>query len=38
LDVLNSGDWKKGTIPDQWDGYTGDRIVKILLREEAHVE
>jgi len=33
LDVLNKGDWKKGTIPELWDGHTGERIIKILLGE-----
>jgi UDP-N-acetylglucosamine 2-epimerase (non-hydrolysing) len=28
---LFSGRWKKGTIPELWDGETSERIVKILL-------
>jgi UDP-N-acetylglucosamine 2-epimerase (non-hydrolysing) len=28
---LFSGNWKKGGIPELWDGKTGERIVKILL-------
>ena len=28
---LFSGNWKKGDIPELWDGKTGERIVKILL-------
>ena len=33
LDKLFSGKWKSGTIPDKWDGKTGDRIVSILERK-----
>lgn len=32
LDLLFSGKWKKGSIPDFWDGRTGERIVSILER------
>jgi len=28
---LFSGKWKKGSIPDLWDGRTSERIVKVLL-------
>jgi hypothetical protein len=28
---LHSGEWKKGSIPELWDGNAGDRIVKELL-------
>jgi UDP-N-acetylglucosamine 2-epimerase (non-hydrolysing) len=31
MEKLFSGSWKKGGIPEMWDGKTGDRIVKILL-------
>lgn len=31
LDKIVSGNWKKGAIPEKWDGKTSDRIVKILL-------
>ena len=31
LDLLFSGQWKKGTIPTLWDGHTAERIVDILL-------
>lgn len=34
MDTLNNGEWKKGSIPDRWDGRTGERIVKILLNEQ----
>lgn len=31
LDILFRGDWKKGTIPEKWDGKAGKRIVDSLL-------
>ena len=31
LDMLFAGQWKKGGIPELWDGHTADRIVKVLL-------
>lgn len=30
LDVLFAGDWKKGQIPEKWDGKAGERIVAVL--------
>ena len=30
LDRLFAGQWKKGVIPEKWDGHTGERIVEIL--------
>jgi UDP-N-acetylglucosamine 2-epimerase (non-hydrolysing) len=30
LDRLFAGKWKKGGIPEKWDGRTGERIVKVL--------
>jgi len=30
LDKLFAGEWKKGDIPDLWDGHTAERIVEIL--------
>jgi UDP-N-acetylglucosamine 2-epimerase (non-hydrolysing) len=30
LEKLFSGEWKKGTIPEKWDGNTAKRIVEIL--------
>ncbi len=30
LDKLFAGEWKKGTVPELWDGKTSDRIVGIL--------
>jgi UDP-N-acetylglucosamine 2-epimerase (non-hydrolysing) len=32
LDRLFAGDWKKGGIPELWDGRTSDRIVAVLER------
>ena len=31
MEMLFSGNWKKGRIPELWDGKTADRIVEILL-------
>lgn len=31
LEKLFSGNWKKGSIPELWDGNTGKRIVDVLL-------
>lgn len=28
--LVNGEKWKKGSIPEKWDGYSGQRIVKIL--------
>jgi len=28
---LNSGNWKKGVIPDLWDGKAAERIVDVIL-------
>jgi UDP-N-acetylglucosamine 2-epimerase (non-hydrolysing) len=30
LDKLFAGEWKKGAIPELWDGHTAERIVEIL--------
>jgi UDP-N-acetylglucosamine 2-epimerase (non-hydrolysing) len=32
LDLLLAGQWKKGAIPDKWDGRTGERIAEALDR------
>lgn len=32
LDRLFAGEWKRGGIPDKWDGHTGERIVAELER------
>jgi UDP-N-acetylglucosamine 2-epimerase (non-hydrolysing) len=32
LDKLFAGQWKKGGIPEKWDGKTAERIVDILLQ------
>ncbi len=31
MEKLFSGQWKKGRIPDKWDGKTAERIVEVLL-------
>lgn len=31
MELLFSGNWKKGKVPELWDGYTAQRIVKQLL-------
>jgi UDP-N-acetylglucosamine 2-epimerase (non-hydrolysing) len=31
MDKLFAGDWKKGNVPELWDGQTAARIVEILL-------
>ena len=32
LDRLFAGGWKRGAIPELWDGKTGERIVAVLAR------
>ena len=32
LDMLFAGQWKKGSIPELWDGHAAERIVEILER------
>lgn len=32
MEKLFSGEWKKGNIPELWDGKTSERIVKLLLK------
>jgi len=31
MDKLFSGNWKRGSIPEKWDGKTGERIVEHLI-------
>lgn len=31
MERLLSGNWKKGSIPEKWDGKTAERVVEILL-------
>jgi UDP-N-acetylglucosamine 2-epimerase (non-hydrolysing) len=31
MKVLFSGEWKKGGVPELWDGNTGERIVQVLI-------
>ncbi len=32
LDKLFAGEWKKGAIPELWDGHAAERIIEILAR------
>jgi UDP-N-acetylglucosamine 2-epimerase (non-hydrolysing) len=32
MEKLNSGDWKKGLIPELWDGNSAKRIIDILIK------
>ena len=32
MEKLFSGKWKKGSIPELWDGQTAERIIEVLLR------
>ena len=32
LDMLFAGQWRKGTIPELWDGHAAERIVEILVK------
>lgn len=32
MDRLFAGEWKKGAVPEKWDGKTGERIVAVLER------
>ena len=34
LDKLFAGEWKKGAIPELWDGHTAGRIIEILAELE----
>ena len=36
LDLLFSGNWKKGGIPELWDGKTADRIIDIMVKKLNH--
>jgi UDP-N-acetylglucosamine 2-epimerase (non-hydrolysing) len=35
LEQLKTGHWKKGAVPELWDGRAAERIVKVLLRMKA---
>ena len=30
--ILNDGNWKKGRIPELWDGHTSERIVNQIIQ------
>jgi len=32
FDKLFADNWKKGTIPEKWDGKSGERIIRILAK------
>jgi UDP-N-acetylglucosamine 2-epimerase (non-hydrolysing) len=32
MSKLFSGEWKKGSIPEKWDGKTAERIVAVLAK------
>ena len=32
MEMLFAGQWKKGQIPEMWDGRTAERIVSILTK------
>lgn len=36
LDILFAGEWKKGAIPELWDGHTAERIISILAGLRWH--
>ena len=36
MQKLFAGDWKKGGIPELWDGHAAERIVEELLRSTVH--
>lgn len=33
IEKILTGNWKKGSIPDRWDGEAGDRIVKHIISQ-----
>lgn len=35
LETLRKGEWKKGELPERWDGRTAERIVQTLLEETS---
>ena len=37
LDKLVSGNWKKGSIPEKWDGKAAERIVEILQKMNQNI-
>jgi UDP-N-acetylglucosamine 2-epimerase (non-hydrolysing) len=37
LDLLFANEWKRGAIPEKWDGKASERIVAVLERELGHL-
>ncbi len=37
MEMLFAGNWKKGTVPEKWDGKTAERIVSILIKSKTIV-
>jgi len=35
MDRLFAGEWKKGGIPELWDGHAAERIVEVIIRESG---
>jgi UDP-N-acetylglucosamine 2-epimerase (non-hydrolysing) len=35
MEMLFAGNWKKGSIPEMWDGKTAKRIVSVLTKLET---
>lgn len=38
MNLLFSNQWKKGSIPDKWDGKTAERIIQILSRLSSEIK
>jgi len=38
MDTLMKGEWKKGELPERWDGRTAERIVQIVERDTGDAE
>lgn len=38
LDKLFAGNWKKGSIPELWDGKTAERIIDVILEHPDYIQ